>query len=186
MRRILKIIGVVFAVLIITMIVGLGVVFLDVAGSMATGAETLPANGASVGRALVVFNPGLTGKAKDMAAHVADRLQVHGYQVTLAGVKSTAAADISSYAVIVVGGPIYGGKPASSIQTYLNSLKPPQRAKVGVFGAGILKPGDPIEVAKEVAPLPDGSFVTLKATMKITSGDDISSCSSDFTTALLK
>jgi flavodoxin len=186
MRRILKIIGVVFAVLIIILVVGLGVVFLDVAGSMATGAETLPPNGAAVGKALVVYDPGLTGMAKDMAAHVADRLQLNGYTVTFAGVKSAAAANTSGYAVIVVGGPIYGGKPASSIQTYLNSLNPPQGAKVGVFGAGSLKPGDPVEVAKEVAPLPDGSSVTLKATMKITSGDDISSRSSDFATELLK
>ena len=49
-----------------------------------------------------------------------------------------------------------------------------------------MKLGDPIEVAKEVAPLPDGSSVTLKATMKITSGDDISSRSSNFATVLLK
>jgi flavodoxin len=185
MRKILKIIGLVFVVLIILMVVGLGVVFLDVAGSMATGEETLPANGVYVGRALVVFDPGLSGIAKDMAVHIADRLQLHGYQVTLAGVKS-ATADMLSYAVIVVGGPIYGGKPASSIQTYLNSLNPPMGAKVGVFGAGSLKLGDPVEVAKEVAPLPNGSSITLKATMKITSGDDISSRSSDFATALLK
>ena len=57
----------------------------------------------------------------------------------LAGVRSSAAGNLTGYSVVVVGGPIYASKPASTVQTYLNNLQPPANAKVGAFGYGSVK-----------------------------------------------
>ena len=187
MRKILKIVLIVLTVLIISGIASLGLIVSDVAGNMATESKALP-NGAAIGKALVVYDPGLSGGAKDVATKIGYSLQSSGYYVTLAGVKSSAAANITGYQVIVVGGPIYAGKPASSIQSYLNELNPLQKTKVGAFGFGSVKinNNDKTAVTQDVAPLPNGSSVYLNAVVKITSQDDIDNLCSDFVNRLLQ
>ncbi len=186
MRKILKIILIVFAVLIIIGIASISIIILDVAGNFATGSQTLT-NGAATGQALVVYDPGLGGGAKDVATKIGDDLQTQGYNVVLAGVKSSAAANTTGYNVIVVGGPIYAGKPASTVQTYLNSLNPPANAKVGAFGFGSVKVDDTNStvVMQDVAPLPSNSPVTLTAAIKVVSGDNVDTKVQDFVTNLL-
>jgi flavorubredoxin len=186
MRKILKIILIVFAVLIIVGIASFAIVILDVAGSFATGSQTLP-NGAAIGQALVVYDPGLSGGAKDVATKIGYDLQSSGYNVVLAGVKSSAAANTTGYNVIVVGGPIYAGKPASTVQTYLNSLNPPANAKVGAFGFGSVKVDDTnsTTVMQDVAPLPSSSQVVLDAVVKVVSGDNVGTKCQDFVNNLL-
>ena len=95
------------------------------------------------------------GGAKDVATKIGYNLQDTGYDVTLAGVKSSTAANLTGYAIVVVGGPIYAGKPASSIQSYLNSLNPPANATVGVFGYGSVQVDNTNQtvVEQDVAPL---------------------------------
>jgi flavodoxin len=124
LKKILKIIIAVFALLIIVGIASFSIVILDVAGSLATDTHPLP-NGAPIGQAIVVYDPGLTGGAKDLATKIGYELQDKGYNVVLTGVKSSTAANVTGYDVIVVGGPIYAGKPAITIQSYLNNLAPP-------------------------------------------------------------
>ena len=186
MKKILKIILVVFAAIIIMGIASVSIVIFDVAGNLATGSQTLP-NGSATGKALVVYNPGLSGGAKDVATKIGYDLQTSGYAVVLAGVKSSAAADTSGYNVIVVGGPIYAGKPASTVQSYLNSLNPPENVRVGVFGYGSVKVDDANTnaVMKDVAPLPSNSSVTLNAVVKVVSGDNVDAKCQAFVTDLL-
>ena len=94
MRKIFKIIIAIFAVLII-MVVSFGaIIFLDLAAYTATGSQTLTPTGTSVGKAIVIYDPGLSGTAKGVADKVASDLQAKGYDVTLAGIKSSAAAHI--------------------------------------------------------------------------------------------
>ena len=161
MRKIFKIVIVILAVLIILGVASFGLIIGDVAGSLATDTKALP-NGAAIGKALVVYDPGLSGGAKDTATKIGYNLQSSGYDVTLAGVKSSTAANLSGYKVIVIGGPIYAGKPASSIQSYLNSLSPPKETKIGAFGYGSVKIDNTNKtaVAQDVAPLPSGTSVT--------------------------
>ena len=187
MKKILKIILAIFAVLIIVGIASFSVVVFDVAGNLATDSKTLP-NGSTTGKALVVYDPGLSGGAKDVATKIGYNLQSSGYDVVLAGVKSSTAANITGYNVIVVGGPISAGKPASTVQSYLNSLNPPAQTKVGAFGFGSVKVDDTnsTEVMQDVAPLPSNSTVTLNAVIKIGSGDNIDSRCSEFVNNLLK
>jgi len=79
MRKILKIIIVVFALLIIVGIASFSIVILD-ASTLATDTNPLP-NGAAIGRAIVIYDPGLSGGAKDVATKIGYDLQEAGYNV---------------------------------------------------------------------------------------------------------
>ncbi len=184
MNKILKVVLAVFAVILIVAFAGFSLIVFDVAGGFATGTHILP-NDSAVGQAIVVYDPGLSGKAKDVASQIGFDIQDSGYQVLLAGVKSSAAANLSSYDVVVVGGPIYVGSPAGSIQDYLRTFAPTQNATVGVFGYGNASVDNPNAVQNEVAPLPADSTVNLAATAKIVSSSDIKIQSQNFVTQLL-
>lgn len=152
MRKIFKILFAAFVILMALFIASAAVITYDVAGALATDSHTLP-NGTPTGQAIVVYDPGLTGAAKDAATKIGYALQNAGYNVTLAGVKSTAAANTASYNVIVIGGPVYAGKPAKSVQDYLNSFTPAASQKVGVYGYGSIKidNNDTAAVTQDVA-----------------------------------
>jgi flavodoxin len=181
MHKILKRIIAVFVVLIISVFGFFSLIVLDVAGNFATDAHPLP-NGAAIGQAIVVYDPGLSGAAKDVATKIGYNLQEGGYNVVLAGVKSATSANLTGYDLIVVGGPIYMGKAASTIQTYLSSFNPPADAVVGVFGYGSVKIDDfnQTTINQEVAPLPSGSPVTLGPAIKIVNTDNIDSKCQEF------
>ena len=101
--------------------------------------------------------------------------------MTLAGIKSSAAAHTSGYSVIVVGGPIYGGKPTGSVDAFLRNLNPTQAIRLGVFGSGSFNvPTD------KVAVLPKNSNLTITYSTKILSSDIQSVRCEDFVNQLLK
>ena len=187
MRKVIKIVLVVFAALVIVGISLIGVVIGDVVGNLATDTHPLP-NGTAIGKAIVVYDPGLTGSAKDAATKIGYNLQTAGYDVLLAGVKSSAAGNLTGYSVVVVGGPIYAGKPAATVQTYFNNFQSPENTKVGAFGFGSVKidNSNSSDVMQEVAPLPSSSHVTFNAVLKVTSSDNVNSLCSEFVTTLLK
>jgi flavodoxin len=182
-RKTFKIILVIFLALVIFAVAGLSVVFLDVAAYTATSSQTLNPSVSSTGKALVVYDPGLTGPAKNIAAKIADDLQTQGYQVELAGVKSNmATANLTQYQVIVVGGPIYGSKAASSVQNFLTilNLNPNSQAKIGVFGVGSFKTSN-----DQLYPLPSGSLLKITYAFKIDSSENATAESNHFVTQLL-
>ncbi len=187
LRKILKIILVVFAVFIIAMVGGMGIVIGDVAGNLASNTHPLP-NGAATGKALIVYDPGLSGGAKDAATKIGYLLQDSGYDVLLAGVKSQAATNLTGYDVIVVGGPIYAGKPASTVQAYLNSFNPPEQAKVGIFGYGSIKidNSDRAAVMKDVATLTSDSQFAVLTAMKMVSSESLTDQCHEFVINLLE
>ena len=184
MHKILKVVLAFFGVILIIGFAGFSLIIFDVPGAFATGTNQLP-NASAIGQAIVVYDPGLTSKAKDAASQIGFDIQDSGYEVTLAGVKSSAAADLSSYDVVVVGGPIYGGKPATSIQDYLSTFTPGENATVGIFGYGSVQTAGADAVQQEVAPLPDGSTIDLAATAKVYSNGDLKIQCQDFVTQLL-
>src|SRR5665647_2488853 len=97
MRKIFKIILAIFAALIIIVVAFGAIILLDVAAYTATGSQTLTPIGASVGKAIVIYDPGLSGTAKGVADKVANDLQAKGYSVTLTGVKSSIATNTQGY-----------------------------------------------------------------------------------------
>jgi flavodoxin len=165
--------------------IGLSLVFLDTAGSMATSTQSFGPTGYSVNsqaaNATVIYDPGLTGATKGIAEKITTDLQAQGYWVDLAGIKSTTATgNLSQYQVIVVGGPIYGGKASSSVQSFLSSLKPANGTEIGVFGVGMLSSSN-----DQVAPMPSDSTFTIKETLKITTSQDAATMSNEFVNQLL-
>ena len=165
----------------------MGSIFFDVWSMTAGGSETLNPAGNVTGSALVVYNPGITGGAKGAADLIAGDLKADGYAVTQAGVKSAAAADVSGYDVIVVGGPVYMGNASGSVKSYLQSLHPPADAKVGVFGYGssAVDNNDMIAVLGDVASVSSNTF-TINAALKLTVEDDKTTRCAAFVTGLLQ
>lgn len=188
MRKIFKIIIALFAVLVVGFALFGAVVFLDLSAYTAGASQTLTPSGISVGNALVVYNPGLSGAAKGVAEKVASELQGKGYTVMLAGVKSGDASDLSGKQIIVVGGPVYAGALTVSVKEYLNNLIPDSSAKVGVFGSGGgAQEGEDIALIRgSVKTLQDGGALQNSVVVKIGTGEDLSARVADFVNQLTK
>lgn len=182
MKRKFKIILSVFLALLIIAAVGVSLTFLDVAAYTATGTQTLkPSSAGTQEKALVVYDPGLTGAPKDFADKVAVDLQTHGYQVELAGIKSSAATtDSAQYGVIVVGGPVYAGDASASVRSYLSNLKPSSETIIGVFGVGSFNYPN-----QNVAPLPKGSTLEIRIQEKVNTGENFAQVSNGFVATLM-
>jgi hypothetical protein len=75
LRKIFKIILVIFTALIIFVAAFGAIIILDVAAYTATGTQTLTPDSSSLGKALVIYDPGLTGTAKSVADKVASNLE---------------------------------------------------------------------------------------------------------------
>jgi hypothetical protein len=91
MRKIFRIILTIFAALIIIVVVFGTIVLLDVAAYTASGSQTLTPTGVSVGKAIVIYDPGLSGTQRESAIKSPTICRAKGYTVTLAGVKSSEA-----------------------------------------------------------------------------------------------
>lgn len=162
----------------------------DVMSYTAPGSKALSPAGKSVGKALVAYNPGLSGAAKDAAEKIAGDLQSKGYTVDLAGIKSTAAADISGYDVVVAGGPVYWGQVSNSVDAYLKGLKPQNGMRLGVFGttgSSQFNDGDIASFGKQVATCScSGMLNKSPVTKTIRSGDAANIDCADFVSAVLQ
>ncbi|MCW4004992.1 MAG: hypothetical protein NWF04_00125 [Candidatus Bathyarchaeota archaeon] len=176
---------------IVAIVVGIGIVFgvavaTDFSAYMATDSETLSPMGASVGSALVVYDPGVTGAAKGVAQAVAYDLQNQSYTVTLAGVRSEAAANISGYKIIVAGSPIYAGVPTASVKDFLGNITSTQGIVLGVFGSGSgpEEPSDIEMITNALAELPNADVLADAVVVKIGTGEDLSVRSADFVARL--
>lgn len=187
MRRIFKILLAVFAVLVIIVVAFGAVFFLDLVAFTATGSKTLTPQGASVGDALVVYDPGLSGATTRVAEKVAADLQTQGYTVVLAGIKSSAAANTAGYKVIVAGSPIYAGAPASSVKDFLGGLNPASDVKVGVFGSGsgATSAEDITMIRNSVPALQSGGALSGAVVVKIGQNEDLAARSSEFVNQLV-
>jgi flavodoxin len=187
LKKILLIAVTVAVVLVLAMLAAMSFIIFDLWSMTAGGSETLYPAGNATGLALVVYNPGISGGAKGVADLIAGDLKADGYTVTLAGVKSGAASNVSGYDVIVIGGPVYVGNASGSIKSYLQNLHPPGDAKVGVFGYGsvVIDSSDLSAVLDNVA---SASVGTLKidAAVKIAAEEDKSKMCADFVNELLQ
>lgn len=174
MRKLLKV-GIIVLVVIVVLTISIPVaIIFDLSSIGATGSETLNPTGTPIGRALVVYSPGFSGAAKQDAAKIAENLQVEGYTVVLAGVRSKTASDKSGYDIIVAGGPMYWGQVSSSIDEYLKNL--PTTAKLGVFGStgsSTFSQSDFNSLQQQVASNTNNSKVTIKL---ILDGNETNDC----------
>ena len=187
MRKAFKIVLIIFAVLLVIFVAFGAVFFLDLAAFTATGSETKAPNGPSIGKALVVYDPGLSGASKDLASKIALRLQAIGYTTTFAGIKSSAASNPSSYNVVVVGGPIYAGTPTTSVKDFISNLNVTSTLKVGVFGSGQgeTSPEDVAQITNAIASLPNGSSLSNVLVVKIGQSENLNIRATDFVNQLV-
>jgi flavodoxin len=191
--NLIKITGLVIILIIIVIVVGVNFVALDVMSNTATGSEILNPAGVSVGRALVVYNPGISGAAKNAAITIANDLRSKGYTVDLAGVKSQAAGNVSSYNIIVAGGPTYGGATSKSITAFLKALTPPKNASLGIFATGGFSWNNTIpwyeqdnkSITEEVIGLWGDSPLYNTPTIKVIRGDEADNDCADFVSTLM-
>jgi flavodoxin len=174
-----KIAGVLLVIAILASLAAASIVALDVPSNFATGSEKLTPFGNPTEKALVVYDPGVSGAAKEAATKIAGNLQSKGFDVTLAGVRSAAAADFSGYDIIVAGGPIYAGKVSNSIYSYLDDLRAPDNAKVGAFATGNYASEDKERIVFPAA-------ADLKAVVMLFPEDSVNQGCADFVTELLQ
>jgi flavodoxin len=186
MRKIIKIILAIIVILFAVVILFAGVIFMDLAAYTATGSQTLSPEVNPVGKALVVYDPGLSGAAKTVADKVATELQIQGYTVDLAGIKSGTAANVMGYQIIVAGGPIYAGVPTSSVKDFLTNLNPPSNMRVGVFGSGSgsTTPEDVAAIKAGVPALQEGGSMANAVVVKIGQSEDINARAIDLVAQL--
>jgi flavodoxin len=181
MRRIFKIILAIVAILVIIIVAFGAIFFLDLSAYTATGSQTLPASGSQMGTALVLYDPGLSGTSTKVATQIATDLQNQTLKVTLAGIKSSAAANTAGYDIIVIGGPIYAGSPTASVKDALNNLHVNSTTVVGVFGSGqgATTPEDVASIQSSVPALTNGQLPN-NVVVKIGETEDLNARSSDF------
>lgn len=134
----------------------------------------------------MIYDPGLSGTSKGVADKIGNDLQVRGYTVTLAGVKSSATSVASGYTIIVVGGPVYAGGLTSSTKDILANLVLDQGGKIGVFGSG-QGATSPEDITQIKQPIPVRSDSTLQNAIivKIGSSGDLNSRAQDFVNQLI-
>ena len=155
MRKTFKIIIAIFAIIIIV-VAFRAIIFLDIAAyTAAIKSQTLMPTGTSIGKAIVIYDPGLSGTAKGVAEKVAAYLQAKSYTVTVAGVKSSGATTTTAgYNIIVIGGPVYAGGLASSAKGAVESLvlKHDQGAKMVFSEAdqGVTSPEDIAQIRHSI------------------------------------
>jgi flavodoxin len=186
MKKVFKIILAIFAVLIIIVVAFGAIFFLDLAAYTASGSKTLAPTGASIGSALVLYDPGLSGATTRVAEKVAADLQAEGYTVTVAGIRSAEASNTTNYDIIVVGSPIYAGAPTSSVKEFLGNLNP-NSAKVGVFGSGqgATSADDITMIINAVPSLQSGGGLSGAVVVKIGEKEDLDARASDFVNQLV-
>lgn len=129
--KILKILAIILLIMVVAGVVLWSYSYLNGAGS-----TTLNSTGNVTKKALVVYDPGFSGAPKTVANSLAEDLKSKGYTVTLAGINSKDAGNVSGYNVLIVGGPTYAGNASSSVKSYLNNLNVDSNTTIGVFSVG--------------------------------------------------
>ncbi len=185
-KKIAKYVGLGIVLIVLIAFASIGLVMGDVMSYTATGSQTLNPNGTSAGKALVVYDPGITGTAKNVAAVIADDLQAKGYTVTLAGIKSSNVLNTTGYNVIVIGGPVYAGQPARSLQSYLSDITPPKETKIGIFTTGsvVANSNSTAFIKKEIA-LNNTNIYRVDDVMKFVDTNTINQKAAEFVNSLL-
>lgn len=182
--------GIVFGLIVVVLVLAFVVPSLDLMSYTATGIETLASAGTSVGRALVVYSPGLSGAAKEAATKIASDLAAKGYTVDLAGVRSANASKSAVYDVVIAGGPMYFAKVSSSIADYLKTLSLREDERLGVFattGANQYVESDFKSLTDQVTSLTSGaSFHGKIAAKLILTGSETDNNCADLVSAVLQ
>jgi flavorubredoxin len=111
--------------------------------------EILKAKDGSGKKALVVYQPSLSKATEEVAHSLAQGLNDSGYEVTLNVPGEHLSADISPYAIVALGSPVYGGKIVPALAEYMQRITDYSQARVILFlTAGSSQSGSDVEEIK--------------------------------------
>lgn len=116
-RRIVIGVAIAFGVLI----VGTLLLLVQLNREHISDVTTLNAGG-TAGSVLVVYHPGGTDFQREATEAFAATLAGRGFSVDITTASSQAPTDIHSYDLLVLGAPVYAGKPGKPLITYVQSL----------------------------------------------------------------
>ena len=178
----------IIALIILVIIVISAFIFLDLMSYTARGTKSITSSRNVIGNALVVYNPGISGMAKNAANNIANDLKSKGYNVQLTGIKNKAASSTLGYKIVVVGGPMYMGKATKSIENYLKTLKLQKDVNLGVFtttGSDQLNKDDYKSLKKQVEILTDYNHLNKLTIKLIRSGNEFVKDSNDLVSNII-
>lgn len=112
-------------------------------------------------KAFVIYQPGRTGKVKDMAYNIAKGLNDSSFEVTIDYPGEKIKKDISEYSVIVFGTPVYESHPSPVLLDYIKSVGDFSGKKVIVFSSGYLKDSPELDKIKALIKNP-GTYKAIK------------------------
>ena len=102
------------------------------------------------GRALIVYQPGLSSFPKRMTEAFGEGLAASGWQVSTTTASSEAPRSVAGYNLVVLASPVYGGAPAKPLVRYVEQVSDFGGKPVVVLlaGAGTVEPA--IEYAERM------------------------------------
>jgi len=100
--------------------------------------EILSAN-PNAKKALVIYQPGITAISAKVAHQIARGLNDKGYEVTLDYPSAQLSADVSPYAVVVFGSPVYGEQPSKALTDYISRIKGGGSSRIVLYETGGFK-----------------------------------------------
>jgi hypothetical protein len=77
----------------------------------------------TAGKALIVYQPGLSSFPQRVTAAFADGLAASGWQVSTTTASSQATAAVAGYDVIILGSPVYAGAPGKPLARYIERVR---------------------------------------------------------------
>ena len=109
--------------------------------------------------ALVVYQPGYTGFPKDISYAFADGLASSGWRVEITTASSQAPSDLSGYSLLVLGFPVYGGKPGDPIVRYINRTSDLNEIRTVIIALdGLNSPAGSVDTLKQKVQAVNGTF----------------------------
>jgi len=135
LKTILIVIGVIFGILVLSM-----VIFVTLVSSAnkpkGNHEQILKSKQQSPQKALIVYQPSISGISSNMAHEIAKGLNDNGYEVTLNNPGDHLTANISEYSIVVFGSPVYAGKTSDAMTNYISKIEDFSKSKFVLYSTG--------------------------------------------------
>ena len=110
-------------------------------------------------KALVVYQPGYTGFPRDVSYAYANGLASSGWRVEITTASSQVPSDLSRYSLLVLGFPVYGGKPGEAIVRYVDRTSNLDGISTVIIALdGLNSPGGSVDTMKQKVQAANGTF----------------------------
>ncbi len=103
-------------------------------------------------RALIVYQPGLSPRTRDVARTLAQGLNATGFTVTLDRPGRHLPVDLTAYRVVAFGSPVYAGQTSWALRRYMASITAWGTPDVVLFTVGVNPYADNTASLAELVP----------------------------------